>query len=86
MMLPEPHQLQKVLYAALAGIAIRENFITGKDQKLKEFFPEIDWESTDPLKSEITVEQILQMSRGIHGKRFMGIWKHYLIRQTGYLS
>ena len=54
----------KSIVSALAGIAIRENFITGKDQKLKEFFPEIDWESTDPLKSEITVEQILQMRSG----------------------
>lgn len=54
----------KSITSALAGIAIREGFITGKDQKLKDFFPEINWESTDPRKSEITVEQILQMRSG----------------------
>ncbi len=32
--------------SALAGIAIREGFITDKDQKMKDFFPEINWEST----------------------------------------
>lgn len=54
----------KSIVSALAGIAIRENFISGSDQKLKYFFPEIDWGSTDPKKSEITVEQILQMRSG----------------------
>lgn len=54
----------KSITSALAGIAIRVGFITGKDQKLKDFFPEINWESTDPRKSDITVEQILQMRSG----------------------
>jgi CubicO group peptidase (beta-lactamase class C family) len=54
----------KSVISALAGIAIRENYITGTDQKLKDYFPEIAWESTDPEKSEITVEQILQMRSG----------------------
>jgi len=54
----------KSITSALAGIAIKENFIKGPDQKLKDFFPEIDWASTDPRKSEITVEQILQMRSG----------------------
>ena len=54
----------KSIVSALTGIAIRENLIAGTDQKLKDFFPEIDWESTDPRKSEITVEQILEMRSG----------------------
>ena len=54
----------KSITSALAGIAIREGFITGKNQKLKDFFPEINWGSTDPRKSEVTVEQILQMRSG----------------------
>ena len=54
----------KSIVSALAGIAIKENLINGTDQKLKDFFPEIDWESTDPKKSEITVEQILEMRSG----------------------
>jgi len=54
----------KSIISALTGIAIRENVIEGTDQKLKDFFPEIAWESTDPRKSEITVEQILEMRSG----------------------
>lgn len=54
----------KSITSAMAGIAIREKFITGTDQKLKDFFPEIDWGSTDSRKSEITVQQILQMKSG----------------------
>ncbi len=54
----------KSITSALTGIAIREGFITGKNQKMKDFFSEIDWKSTDPGKSEITVEQILQMRSG----------------------
>jgi len=54
----------KSITSALTGIAIREQFISGTGQKLKDFFPEINWESTDPRKSDITVEQILQMRSG----------------------
>lgn len=64
--------ITKSITSALAGIAIRENFIAGTDQKLKDFFPEIDWESTDPRKSEITVEQILQMRSGYPWEEFDG--------------
>ena len=54
----------KSITSALTGIAIREQLISGTDQKLKDFFPEIKWDSEDPRKSEITVEQILQMRSG----------------------
>lgn len=69
----------KSIVSALAGIALRENFITGPDQKLKDFFPETDWESTDPRKSEITVEQILQMRSGYPWEEVYG----YLETLTG---
>ena len=49
----------KSITSALAGIAIRENLLPGTGEKLKEYFPEIDWESTDARKSEITIEQML---------------------------
>jgi len=54
----------KSIISALAGIAIKEKYITGTDQKLKDFFTEIDWESTDSRKSEITVQHMLQMRSG----------------------
>jgi CubicO group peptidase (beta-lactamase class C family) len=69
----------KSIVSALAGIAIREKLITGIDQKLKDFFPEIDWGSTDPQKSEITVEQILQMRSGYPWEEVYG----YLESLTG---
>jgi CubicO group peptidase (beta-lactamase class C family) len=62
----------KSITSALAGVAIREGFIEDTDQKLKDFFPEIDWDSTDPRKSEITVEQILQMRTGYPWEEFDG--------------
>ena len=62
----------KSITSALAGIAIRENFIAGTDQKLKDFFPETDWELTDPRKSEISIEQILQMRSGYPWEEFDG--------------
>ena len=54
----------KSIVSALVGIAIKEKYITGTDQKLKDFFSEIDWESTDSRKSEITLQQLLQMRSG----------------------
>jgi CubicO group peptidase (beta-lactamase class C family) len=54
----------KSITSALAGIALNEGFIKSTDQKLTEFFPELDWESTDSRKSEITLQQLLQMRSG----------------------
>lgn len=65
----------KSITSALAGIAIREKFIQGTDQLLKDYFPEIDWESADPRKSEITVEQILQMRSGYPWEEFDGYFE-----------
>ena len=62
----------KSITSALTGIAIREKFIKGIDQKLIEFFPETDWESTDPKKSEITIAQMLQMRSGYPWEEFDG--------------
>jgi len=62
----------KSITSALTGIAIRENLILDTDQRLKDYFPEIDWESADARKSEITVEQILQMRSGYPWEEFDG--------------
>lgn len=62
----------KSITSALAGIAIRENLLPDTDQSLKDYFPEIDWESADVRKSEITVEQILQMRTGYPWEEFDG--------------
>jgi CubicO group peptidase (beta-lactamase class C family) len=49
----------KSITSALAGIALREHFLSSLDQKMKEFFPEVDWTTLDPRKSEITIRQML---------------------------
>ena len=54
----------KSFTSALAGIALREGVLTDLDQKLANFFPEIDWANADPRKAQITVRQILQMRSG----------------------
>ncbi len=54
----------KSFTSALAGIALREGVLSSLDLRLCEFFPEIDWKSADPRKSEITLRQVLQMRSG----------------------
>jgi CubicO group peptidase (beta-lactamase class C family) len=54
----------KSYISALTGIAIRERVIPGINAKLMDYFPEIDWESLDPRKMEITIQQMLQMRTG----------------------
>lgn len=62
----------KSITSALAGIAIRENLIQDTDQKLIDYFPEFNWESIDTRKSEITIQQILQMRSGYPWEEFDG--------------
>jgi CubicO group peptidase (beta-lactamase class C family) len=50
--------------SALAGLALREGHFTGLDDKMADFFPELDWTSADPRKSDITLRQMLQMRSG----------------------
>jgi len=54
----------KSYISALVGIALKENILTGVDQKMMEFFPEIDWQELDPRKSLVTLQQLLQMRSG----------------------
>ena len=77
----------KSIVSALTGIALEEKYLDNTDQKLKDFFPEIDWASTDPKKSEITIQQLLQMRSGYPWEELYGLidtlrsspnWIHYL--------
>ena len=69
----------KSLTSALAGIALRDNLLTSVDQKMFEFFPEIDWQQLDARKSTITLRQMLQMRSGYPWEEFDG----YLDRLIG---
>ncbi|UCD64548.1 MAG: serine hydrolase, partial [Candidatus Zixiibacteriota bacterium] len=50
--------------SALAGLALREGHLTGLDQKMVDFFPELNWAGTDSRKGDITIRQMLQMRAG----------------------
>ena len=62
----------KSFTSALAGIALRDSLLTSVDQKMFEFFPEIDWQQLDGRKSLITIRQMLQMRSGYPWEEFDG--------------
>jgi CubicO group peptidase (beta-lactamase class C family) len=60
----------KSFTSTLTGIALENGYLTSLDQKLPVFFPEFDWESMDPRKSQITIDQILKMRSGYPWEEF----------------
>ena len=54
----------KSITSALVGIAIDEGCISGVDQKMMDFFPELEDRINDPRKFDITIQQLLQMRAG----------------------
>ena len=54
----------KSITSALVGIAIEKDCIESVDQKMMDFFPELQSQITDPRKNEITIQQMLQMRAG----------------------
>lgn len=68
----------KSITSALTGIALREGFLNNIEQKMEEFFPEINFENLDPRKSNITIRHILQMRSGYPWEEFDGYLDEYL--------
>ena len=62
----------KSITSALTGIALRDNLLTSVDQKMFEFFPEIEWQQLDNRKSLITIGQMLKMRSGYPWEEFDG--------------
>jgi CubicO group peptidase (beta-lactamase class C family) len=50
--------------SALVGIALEQGYLSGVEQKMLDFFPDVAGEITDPRKEQITVRQMLQMRAG----------------------
>ena len=48
----------KSIVSALAGIAIKKNFISDPDRKLKDFFPEIEWDTLDANEVRLSMGRI----------------------------
>lgn len=62
--------ITKSFTSTLCGIALERGYINSLDQTMAEFFPEFDWESMDPTKSQITIRQILKMRSGYPWEEF----------------
>lgn len=56
--------VSKSYISALIGIAIQEGCLSGIDQKMIEFFPEVADDLTDPRKRDISIRQMLHMRSG----------------------
>lgn len=54
----------KSFTSALVGMAIEQDYISGVDQKMLDFFPEIVETITDARKHQITVRNLLEMRAG----------------------
>jgi CubicO group peptidase (beta-lactamase class C family) len=50
--------------SAMVGLALDQGYLTGVDQKMMDFFPELKNRITDPRKEQITIQQMLQMRAG----------------------
>lgn len=63
----------KSFVSALVGIALDKGLLTSLDQKIMAFFPELDWASMDPRKSEITIRHMLKMRSGYPTEEYGGL-------------
>lgn len=68
----------KSITSALTGIALRDHLLTSADQRMFEFFPEIEWQQLDSRKSLITIRQMLQMRSGYPWEEFDGYMNRLL--------
>jgi len=50
--------------SALVGIALEQGCLSGVDQKMLDFFPEVAGKVTDPRKEQITIRDMLEMRAG----------------------
>jgi CubicO group peptidase (beta-lactamase class C family) len=57
--------VSKSYISAMVGIAIRDNFIDGIEEKMLDYFPEYVTSDFDARKYEITIEHLLTMKGGI---------------------
>lgn len=62
--------MTKSYTSTLTGIALEKGYLNSLDQTMAEFFPEFDWVTMDPLKSQITIRQILRMRSGYPWEEF----------------
>ena len=54
----------KSILSAVLGIAIRDGYIKGIDQKVMDFFPEYPLDELDPLIASLAIEHLVTMTSG----------------------
>ncbi len=59
------HSVTKSFISALIGIAIDQGFITDVNQRVLDFFPEMNFSNVDSRKEEMTIEHLLTMRTGL---------------------
>jgi CubicO group peptidase (beta-lactamase class C family) len=58
------HSVTKSYTSALVGLALEQGCLSSVDQKMIDFFPELDDQVKDPRKKQMTLQQMLQMRAG----------------------
>ena len=58
------YSLAKSFTAALTGIAIQQGYLNGVEDKMVDYFSELQGEEVDPLKKEIEIKHLLTMTAG----------------------
>ena len=76
--------------SALTGIALEQGYLDSLDQKMLEFFPDISDQITDPMKWEITIENMLEMKSGYpweeeHAAAWEAMWSGEYLSQIAAL-
>lgn len=66
----------KSITSALIGIAIREGFLTGIDQRIMDIFPDREIANLDAHKQSLTIEHLLTMTSGLEWNEWPG-WVAY---------
>jgi len=66
----------KSITSALIGIAIREGYLTGIDQRVLDFFPDREITNIDAKKQALTIEHLLTMTSGLEWNEWPG-WVAY---------
>jgi hypothetical protein len=67
------------ILSALVGIAIKENYLQGVDQKMLDFFPGYIYPGIDPQKYNITIEHLLTMMAGFNfEERSESDWNNWM--------
>lgn len=71
--------VSKSVYSTLVGLALEQGCLSGLDQKMMDFFPEIANRPVDPRKLEITIRDMLRMRSGYPWEESdPDLWKTFL--------